>query len=174
MIKYLQQDWELFKAHVSNTKLYQWLNRSKSGGRAVLPILVVVIVAILGRLFPIGFSIIWISIPTTLILIYLVSIKISKSVRKVMIAIVIFQSFGIYANKDEIRNFIGYNAIKGYYSHYETVIYYDDYADYEKEVQVYECDHWTGRIIIEIFNWTFIPFILSISYLTWKVAHNIR
>ncbi len=180
----IKEDFLLFTKQASNTKLSKWLNKdnvsdSVVGLKMILVIVGVIIISFFGRYFPIIYSLIWILIPVFLIVTNFLNVNIFKSVRKILIAIVFFQSIGIYFCKDEIRDFIGYNGIKGYHSHYEMVpvtYFSGSEASYTEgeEVQIYDCDHWTGIIIIETFNYLFIPLILILPYIAWKFGQTVK
>lgn len=179
LITILKKDWKLFKQQVGNTKLSKWVNKGYSdsifGLKGIIILIGIVLIAISGRIYPILYSGIWIAIPILLTIVHFLRIDINKSFRKTLIAIALFQTIGIYVNKDAIQNFVGYNSIKGYESHYETVfVQYGDYDD-EHEILVYECSHWTGYLILSIFRWYFfIPLISFLPYIAWKMGQTIK
>lgn len=181
----IKEDFLLFTKQASNTKFSKWLNKDNDSYNItglklfILFIVGVIFTSFFGRYFPIIYSLIWILIPVFLIVTNFLNVNIFKSVRKILIAIVFIQSLGIYFFKDEIRDFIGYNGIKGYHSHYEVVpVTYHSGSEMQytkgEEVQIYDCDHWTGIIIIEIFNYLFIPLILILPYIAWKFGQTVK
>lgn len=169
----LKNDWN---------RMNKQLNRvvpADSSPTLILLIGIVILVgfSIIAYSFPIITFVIWIGIPILLLLNKFINYLLPRLIKISLVILILSISGGIYFNKEEIRDFIGYNAIKGYHSHYEILpvkhLSGTD-AEYieEEEVQIYDCDYWTGKVILEIFNWTFLPFLLIIPYFTWKLLQN--
>ena len=143
----------------------------------IIGIIILVGFAIISSKFPIVTFTIWIGIPILLGLIKLMNYSLPRTIKISIVILILSISGGIYFNKEEIRDFIGYNGIKGYHSHYELLpVTHNSGTDAEyteeEEVQIYDCDHWIGNLILGFFNWMFVPFLLIIPYSTWKLLNE--
>lgn len=174
-LKKIESEWYLFWDEIRETILLRWITPEDSednrfGNRIILIFIAIGFVSFLAFKYPIPFSLFWLSIPLLILLFNLLNVGIPVSFRNILIAIVISMSIGVYLSKNEFRDFIGNNAIKGYDSYYETVYYVTDYDDYEREEHRFVADHWTGRLIIRIFDYLIIVAIIIVPYITWKFA----
>lgn len=120
--------------------------------------------------FPYFFFFVWIGIPIIIFLMSFLGINIPKIIKILLILFLLFISLGFFSNKDELKNFIGENAIKGYTSKYVERPVSDVYSTQsEREVLVFSTDHWTGRLLLIFFDIIYWISLIIVPYITWKI-----
>ena len=133
-----------------------------------------VLAAVVGDLFrayPTVFFVLWFAIPIFVIILRyskyneLLSRKSAKWLRIISVSVVIGVSFCIFSNFNHIRDRIGYENIKGYYSEY-----YPDTDEYGRSTQgvSIHTSHSLGKLILWLFEWIFVILCFVIPVVTWK------
>ena len=167
LVNKISEEWRLFATHIDNALPAGFGDRNSS----ILIVLVVLIISyLLGKTFPIMFSVIWIGIPTFLLLFKLLRIKTSKNFRRVLIAIVIFQTLGVLINKGNIMEHIGSEYIQGFSIH--EGVHFNDWTESEVHYDYYTSDTICGKILIVVIPRLIFLLALPIPYLTWRIGRS--
>ena len=124
--------------------------------------------------FPITMSIVWLFYPILLLIIKGFKLRFKKRFKRISISLIVMLSLGIYFSHDIIMDSIGYNFIDGYYSYYEkrnvVVNVGTEVQDTEeREVFIYECDNWTGQVVLRLLDILLLPLAFLSPYFTWKI-----
>ncbi len=123
------------------------------------------------RAYPIAFFILWIAIPIFAVLFkrskYRESLskESSKWIRIISISLAIGVSFFIFCEFDNISDEFGYESIKGYQSDR-----YQDFDGYGRPVTEFTTytSHWSGGIVLWVFEIIYVVFCFAIPIFTWK------
>ena len=140
-------------------------------GLPIVAIVAIVIITILFGKFPIPFFVVWIAMPIGITFFsksnYCTTISQKKAewIRTISFSIVICISFLMFTHWDVIRDYIGDNNIKGYYSEYYPCP--DDFGRSAYGVDVFT-SHWIGNFILFLFELVFLFILFAIPIITWK------
>lgn len=116
--------------------------------------------------------VLWLSIFSAVLLIKILKLKVSKTVKTLTVYLSIFLSIILFFKKDEIGDFIGNNYIQGYSAWYEDS--YNSQTDTEYKEHYFKTDTSLGDFTMYSFIFLYFPFLLIIPYLIWKLLNKCK
>jgi hypothetical protein len=116
-------------------------------------------------------SLLWLSIPFIGFFIRILKLKLSISLKILLVYFAVFISIILIFKKDIIGDFIGNDYIKGYSSWYEDG--FDINTETEQTNHYFKTDKWIGSFLLNCFNFLYFPFLLLVPYITWKQVNEL-
>ena len=173
----INDDYHLFLKQSGNTKLSRWANSNvESNVKYALVVFLgltsIIASGLFANFFPIVYVSVWLFIPLWILFCRLFKLNIHKKIRKVLIAIVILQSVGIYFSRNDVADFIGERYISGYESWETVVLDSSSEVDSERRAHAWRTDTFIGGVIIRIVRTIYIVLIIIIPYAAWKLGQS--
>jgi len=174
----LKNDWELIKMqqekadkHLKKYKAYRLITETPLVYVVIfLMIALVITLSIYIDPYKIKLLIAWLFIPIIALVLILLRLRISKTIKILLVYFTIFLSLLLIFKKNSIGDFIGYEYIQGYKSWDADT--YDMYSDSEYEEYYFETDTWYGNLIMTVFGFLYFPLLALVPYLTWKILNK--
>lgn len=173
-----KNDWELIKMqqekadkHLKTYKTYRFITETPLVYVVIfLLIALVITLSIYIDPYKTRLLIAWLFIPIIALVLILLRLRISKTIKILFVYSTIFLSLLLIFKKNSIGDFIGYEYIQGYKSWDADA--YDMYSDSEYEEHYFETDTWYGNLIMTVFGFLYFPLLALVPYLTWKILNK--